>query len=257
MKTILITGGSGSIGKGIAEVLLEKNYKVVLIGRDIERLVNIKNELIKTTKNQHVETFSMDITNEKQVVEVIAKIWENHSIDALINAAGIGEPIDYFKTTDADWMECIQTKLLGTIKTTREVSKLMAQHGRKGNIIIINGTFCYDPHPDFIINSTVNSALSGFTKAASKYLGNKEIRLNTINPWITESESWQNTAKNLANLYKSNAETLNKNFKEMNPLKQFTQVNDIGQTVAFLLSDHAQYINGASINLDGGASVGY
>lgn len=43
----------------------------------------------------------------------------------------------------------------------------------------------------------------------------------------------------------------------MNPLKRFTDVDEIGQTIAFLLSENANYINGASINLDGGASIGY
>ena len=45
----------------------------------------------------------------------------------------------------------------------------MINNEEKGGIVIINGTFCYDPNPDFIINSTVNSALLGFVKAAGKY----------------------------------------------------------------------------------------
>lgn len=103
-----------------------------------------------------------------------------------------------------------------------------------------------------IINSTVNAALLGFTKAASKYLGNHGICLNVVNPWITESESWQNTATNFAKSLNTTLELLNDNFKKMNPLKRFTDVDDIGQTIAFLLSENANYINGASINLDGG-----
>lgn len=113
------------------------------------------------------------------------------------------------------------------------------EHIRLQLIIIINGTFCYDPNPDFIINSTVNAALSGFAKAASKYLGTRGICLNVLNPWITESESWQKTATNLAKFFDTTPESLNENFKKMNPLKRFTDVNDIGHAVSFLLNKKA------------------
>lgn len=257
MKTILITGGSGAICQGVAKVLINDGYKVILVGRDLEKLQRTKNELTCREQENIINTYSMDITDEQQVKSIIAKIWKSHQIDGLVHAAGIGEPVDYFTSTEADWQDCIQGKLMGTIRTTREVAKLMEEHNVNGKIVIINGTFCYDPHPDFIINSTVNAALAGFTKAASKYLGNKGICLNTINPWITDSPSWQTTAENLATLHNTQADILNASFKNMNPLKQFTQVEDIGRTIAFLLNDHTRYINGAFINLDGGASIGY
>lgn len=257
MKTIMITGGSGSIGKGIAKVLLRNNYNVILVGRNQQKLFTTQQELEQATNNRNIMTYTMDISDQDQIESKLQSIWENTSIDGLVNAAGLGEPIDYFSSTKQDWDTSFQSKLWGTINMTKNVAKLMKKHQIKGRIVIINGTFCYDPNPDFIINSTVNAALLGFTKAASKYLGNHGICLNVVNPWITESESWQNTATNFAKSLNTTPELLNDNFKKMNPLKRFTDVDDIGQTIAFLLSENANYINGASINLDGGASVGY
>lgn len=257
MQTIMISGGSGSIGKGIAKILLENNYKVILIGRNQHKLFATQQELEAKTKNKNIIIQAIDITDEDQITQKMKTIWENTAIDGLINAAGLGEPVDFFSSTKKDWDESIQSKLWGTINMTKNVTKLMVEHKKEGKVIIINGTFCYDPNPDFIINSTVNAALSGFTKAASKYLGKHGICLNVINPWITESPSWENTATNLAKLYDTTSEVLNDNFRKNNPLNRFTDVNDIGYTILFLLSKNANYINGASINLDGGASVGY
>ncbi|MBI0031621.1 SDR family oxidoreductase [Gilliamella sp. B14384G15] len=257
MQTIMITGGSGSIGKGIAKVLLNDNYRVILIGRNPHKLFATQQELELETNNKNIITYTIDIRNEVQVASKLLSIWESTPIDGLVNAAGFGEPIDYFSSLKNDWDESFQSKLWGTINMTKNVAKLMMEHEINGKIIIINGTFCYDPNPDFIINSTVNAALSGFAKAASKYLGTRGICLNVLNPWITESESWQKTATNLAKFFDTTPESLNENFKKMNPLKRFTDVNDIGHAVSFLLNKKANYINGASINLDGGASIGF
>ncbi len=257
METIMVTGGTGSIGKGIAKVLLENHYKVILVGRNSDKLSATHQELELLTNNKHILTQIIDITQEDQVAEKLSSIWANTPIDGLVNAAGLGEPIDYFLSTKNDWDESLQSKLWGSINMTKQVTKLMATNKREGKIVIINGTFCYDPNPDFIINSTVNAALSGFTKAASKYLGKHGIRINVINPWITESESWYKTSTRLAQSFSTTAESLNDNFRKMNPLNKFTDVNDIGNAIVFLFSKKAGYINGASINLDGGASIGY
>lgn len=257
MQTALITGGSGSIGHGIARVLLLNDWHVILTGRNQSRLDKARAELISYSNSTNIDVYTIDITEEKSVAQVLAGIWHHRPFDAVVNAAGQGEPIDYFHSTDGDWQASVQSKLLGTTKVIKEAGKLMDIHKRPGKMIVINGTFCYDPHPDFIINITINAALAGFTKAASKYLGARGICLNAINPWITESESWNNTVEHMAASYGTSAEVLNSNFKKMNPLKRFAQVEDIGNAVLFLLSKHADYINGASINLDGGVSVGY
>ncbi|WP_276899763.1 SDR family oxidoreductase, partial [Frischella perrara] len=169
MKTIMITGGSGSIGKGIAKVLLQNNYNVILVGRNQQKLFTTQQELEQATNNRNIMTYTMDISDQNQIESKLQSIWENTSIDGLVNAAGLGEPIDYFSSTKQDWDTSFQSKLWGTINMTKNIAKLMKEHQIKGRIVIINGTFCYDPNPDFIINSTVNAALLGFTKAASKY----------------------------------------------------------------------------------------
>lgn len=257
MQTVVITGGSGSIGQGIARMLLANGYYVILIGRNRSRLEKSRAELIAQTKHNNIDIYTIDITDEADVARGLAEIWHARPFDALVNAAGVGEPVDFFNSTDDDWQASVQSKLLGTTKVIKEAGKLMAIHRRPGKMVVINGTFCYDPHPDFIINSTVNAALAGFTKAASKYLGERGVCLNVINPWITDSASWQNTVEHLAKSHATSADELNSKFRQMNPLKRFTQTEDIGNAVLFLLGERAGYINGASINLDGGVSTGY
>ncbi|AHG22858.1 hypothetical protein Z042_15735 [Chania multitudinisentens RB-25] len=257
-KSAVVTGATGSIGKEIARCLVEKNYKVILVGRSDSKLAQIKKELIGESNNQDsIVTHKIDISSQSSVEQGVAYIDKYYGpIDVLINAAGNGEPTDFFSTTEEDWQATMQAKLMGTIRMTQAVSRMMSKYNG-GKVIIINGTFCYDPDPLFIINSTVNAALAGFTKACSKYLAAKHINLNVINPWITESESWSQTCEKLAKFKDIEKETLDENLKSMNPSKRYANTEDINNAILFLLSENSSFINGASLNIDGGATVGF
>ena len=93
MKTIMITGGSGSIGKGIAKVLLQNNYNVILVGRNQQKLFTTQQELEQATNNRNIMTYTMDISDQDQIESKLQSIWENTSIDGLVNAAGLGHVI--------------------------------------------------------------------------------------------------------------------------------------------------------------------
>lgn len=77
MQTIMITGGSGSIGKGIAKVLLNDNYRVILIGRNPHKLFATQQELELETNNKNIITYTIDIRNEVQVASKLLSIWES------------------------------------------------------------------------------------------------------------------------------------------------------------------------------------
>ncbi|CRY56281.1 3-ketoacyl-ACP reductase [Yersinia intermedia] len=257
-KLAIVTGATGSIGKEIAKCLVESNYKVILVGRSDSKLTQVKNEIASLT-GQHdlVITHKIDISEPLSVDQGVAYIDEYYGpIDVLINAAGNGEPTDFFSTTEDDWQVTMQAKLLGTIRMTQAVTRTMSKY-KSGKVIIINGTFCYDPDPLFIINSTVNAALAGFTKACSKYLATKNINLNVINPWITETESWSETCEKLAEFKGIDKEVLDKNLRSINPSNRYACTEDINNAILFLLSEKSSFINGASLNIDGGATVGF
>lgn len=115
----MISGGSGSIGKGIAKILLENNYKVILVGRNQDKLFATQQELEAKTKNKNIIIQAIYITDEDQITKKMKSIWENTAIDGLINAAGLGEPVDFFSSTKKDWDESIRSKLWGTINMTK------------------------------------------------------------------------------------------------------------------------------------------
>ncbi len=84
-KTAIVTGGYGEIGKAIAKGLGESGYKVVLIGRDKNKLQKASEEIIQTTRNEDINYFAVDLSRKKEI-EGLAKAW-NEQLDVLVNNA--------------------------------------------------------------------------------------------------------------------------------------------------------------------------
>ena len=110
-KTVLITGGSRGIGKGIVTYLAQRGYQIVLnYNRSEQKAKEIKQEL--TSKGYIVEIYQADVSKKEQVKELIQFTIEKfNTIDVLINNAGIDEFKLFTDITDEDWNKIIYTKL--------------------------------------------------------------------------------------------------------------------------------------------------
>jgi 3-oxoacyl-[acyl-carrier protein] reductase len=252
----LVSGATGGIGKAICRCLARTQFKVVMLARDVEKLKKAQEEIEGAEKFERpLEIQQIDISDPANVKSSVAAINSRfQQIELLVHAAGEGPVAPLLETDEALWQKSIQTKLLGTVRLTRAVAPTMVKNNQ-GSIIIINGAFSKEPHPLFPINSSINCGLAGFAKATAQDLGRAGIRVNVIDPGITVTPLWENTALKMADRLGTTEDDLNDMLKEKNPLGRFATPDDVADVVAFLASDKSYYLNGVSITVDGGVTA--
>lgn len=255
-RVALVSGATGGIGSAVCARLLEVGMQVVMLGRDASKLARGQDRLACVAPaNARLSTQVIHIGEFESVSRAVSEVLERHGrITDLVHAAGDGPVGALLETTEQMWDETLQGKLMGTVRLTRAVAAHMVS-ARSGRIVIVNGVFNQEPDPFFPINSTINCGLSGFAKAISRDLGRHGVRVNVVNPGITATPLWDDTCHDLAARLRISADELHQQITDRIPLGTFASPDDVAHTVAFLLSPQARYINGASINVDGGLTA--
>jgi NAD(P)-dependent dehydrogenase (short-subunit alcohol dehydrogenase family) len=254
-KVVLITGASKGIGKAIALALAEEGARLALCARDERDLKLVADEIQHHTKTDiiAVKANTTKLNDIRRFVSTTAKKFNR--IDILINNAGGAHIGGIFQTTDEDWEYHLQFKLMGYIRTAREIIPHLKKNG-SGKIINIIGTAGKEPNPLFMLPGVTNGALINFTKSLSKELEPDNITVNSINPGTTDTPLTEITFKALAEIFQTTPAEIRKSAADLSPQRRIASPEDIARAVVFLTSDAASFINGVSINIDAGKISG-
>lgn len=246
----IISGASGGIGTAIAKKLAE-NYHLILLGRNASKLQSLIESLSKTNAQCQAQYHLVDFEEAQAVVRLEDKLKTyKGKVKALVSSAGV-VPVGALKQVDeADWLKAFQISLMGAVRLVKHFSPLMPS---ESSIVLVNGVLAIQPNPDLIISSAIAGALKNFAKAVSKDLITKSIRVNSVYPSATATPLLERIAATFGGEEVS-SQQVTENIAGDNPMKRIAQPSDVADAVSFLVSNEAQYINGASINIDGGVS---
>jgi NAD(P)-dependent dehydrogenase (short-subunit alcohol dehydrogenase family) len=241
-KIYLITGATGAIGGAIARKLDSLEARLILAGRDIEKIqCFVDHELI--FKNHIV--LNLDLENVGMITDAI-KLLTVHSIkiDGLIYAAGIGE-VRPLKMTTTKFMEKVfNVNFMSFIELVRLINTPKFRNETL-NIVGVSAIGAYQGNATKTAYSASKAAMNAATRCLAVELAEKGVRINTVAPGATYSKMMDE----ILNL-PGGASTLNK-IKE----RQFLGVcspDDIAEGIFFLLSDASRMITGSCLPIDGG-----
>jgi NAD(P)-dependent dehydrogenase (short-subunit alcohol dehydrogenase family) len=248
-RRVVITGASRGLGRAMADELAAEGCALAICGRDRADLERAAKDL--EASGAPVYAAACDVTDPAQVRDFIAAAADAMGgIDILINNAGRAQPGTFASLTDEDWQADIDVKLFAQIRCTREALPHLRASGA-GRVININAVLGKAPHPNFFATSTNRAACLAFSKALSMELAPEGILVNSVNIGYVESSQWDN-------IHRLRAPDVDREefFRQLAqaevPLARFGTADEVSGLVAFLASDRASYITGASIDVAGG-----
>lgn len=182
-KTVLITGGTGGIGKEIAKAALGAGAKVVLVGRNETKLLQTKEELQFGDK---VKILQYDIANNSSILQMVDdafSLFDDKRIDILVNAAGTIDNTDFLHVTEEIFDKIINTNLKATYFVSQEVSRHMIEKGIKGHILNVSSSSAIRPAstPYQLSKWGINGLTRGMANSLLPY----GIVVNAIGPGPT------------------------------------------------------------------------
>ena len=240
-KLILITGSSQGIGLSLAKGFAKAGAKVIINGRNLEKISNVVNQLKKSNRN--IFGVGFDIRDKNEVEKKIFEI-ENRigSIDVLINNAGIHRRASLEELSLDNWNEVIKTNLTSVFFISQCVANNMIKRNR-GRIINITSLNAEMARPTKANYCAAKAGLKMLTKSMATEWGKYNILTNAIGPgyFLTELTKPLSENKEFDGWVK----------KEV-PLGRWGNTEELIGAAIFLASDASSYINGHTIYIDGG-----
>lgn len=238
-KTILVTGASSGIGKATAIACSKMGAKVVITGRNAERLQETYQEL----EGEGHQQIIAELTNEDDMTRLVE---ETPQIDGFVNNAGIGSktPINFIKQSNLQnildvntIVPIMLTKMLLKKKKLQKGASMVLTSSISGVCSVDIGNTLY---------SVSKSAIDGFMKNAAKELAEKGIRVNSVNPGMVNTP---------INDYSNVSEEQMQADLMRYPLKRHGKPEEIAYAIIYLLSDAAAWVTGTALKIDGGYSL--
>lgn len=243
-EVVIITGGSSGMGKYMAKNFAEKGAKVVITGRNEERLNEAKKEIL-ANRDLIVHPFVMDVREPEQVKALVEEtVLKFGTIDSLVNNAAGNFIVPAEKLSINGWNAVVDIVLNGTFYCSHAVGNYWIENGKKGNILNMVATYAWDAGPGVVHSAAAKAGVLSLTRTLAVEWGRKyNIRVNAIAPGPIDRTG------GAEKLWES--EEAAKRTIQSIPLGRLGEPEEIADLAYFILND-AKFMNGEVVTLDGG-----
>lgn len=239
-KVAFVTGGTSGIGEFTAKSFAEHGAKVIVAGRDEEDGTRIVKEIEE--KGGQGLFVKLDITEKEDIKQSVEKTLDAFgTIDILVNGAGIHDSYDTVLDTDEEsYDQLMDINVKGPFLMTKEILPILLEKG-KGTIINVGSQATFVAGPGGSAYVTSKHAIEGFTKQLAYDFGKKGIKANLIAPGFIETPMTEGIEDD--------------RLKDI-PAQRAGKPEEVAALAVFLASDESDYIQGTSIKIDGGWTIG-
>lgn len=244
-QTMLVTGGGSGIGRCTAHELAALGAKVILMGRNEEKLTKTKNEIIE---DGHEAAFAIcDIRKEADVAETIKNILEEHGpISGLVNNAGGQFPAPLAEISQNGFEAVVRTNLTGGFLVSRELYNQCLS--KRGGAIVNIVADMWNGMPNMGHSGAARAGMVNFTKTAAHEWAESNVRVNAVAPGYIISSG--------LDTYDEDTQEIILGLRHHIPQKRLGTEAEVSSAICFLLSPGASYITGDTLLVDGGSPLG-
>lgn len=237
-KTIMVTGASAGIGRGIAIACAKMGAQVVITGRNQERL----QETLSQLEGDNHRIIIADLTNEKERTALVTQL---PMLDGMVQCAGVGSRVPCKMLTQADLDYVMKPNIEAPMLLQ---SELLSQKKikKQASIVFIASAAATMPAVGNAVYSASKAAIIAYAKCLAQELAPRMVRVNCISPTMV----WTDLATSTLSV-----EQL-KEVEKTYPLKRLGTSEDIAYLAVYLLSDTSSWMTGSNVEITGGSQIG-
>ncbi|MEZ3116835.1 SDR family oxidoreductase [Halobaculum sp. MBLA0147] len=248
--TALVTASSSGLGFASAKALTREGADVVICGRTPERLDDAAAELADTPGA--VETVAADLTERGDVTALVeATVEAFGGIDHVVTSAGGVPPGSFADAADRDWYGAYDTLVMSVVWTLREARPHL-EASENGTITAITSTSVQEPIENLILSNVVRRGVIGLVKSLAREWA-PDVRANAVLPGAHETARIEELIEDAIDRGEfDDYDAGLADWADGVPLARIGDPERFGEVVAFLASDAAGFVNGATLPVDGG-----
>jgi len=250
-KVALVSGASKGLGFAVAKALAADGASVSISSRDDKAIANAAQRLERET-GAKVLSMAVDVRDKAAIERWIATVAETFGgIDALMTNSGGPPAGDAISFDDAAWQDAADLLLFSTIRMVRATVPYLAKRGG-GAILVSTSSSVKEPVPNLGLSTVLRASVSAFAKTIAIELAPKGIRVNQIIPGRIDTDRVRHLDEVNAKKQGISVEQAKSKAVSAIPMGRYGQPDEFGRVGAFLLSDAASYMTGATVQVDGG-----
>lgn len=240
-RTVLVTGATLGIGKGIATVFAKNGYNVVLSARNPEKGAQAE-QALKALGNENVMFVPGDVTRLESMQAVVAATLERFGgLDVLCANAGMFPSAKLDVMTEQEWDAIFDVNVKGMLFSIQAALAALKRSGAGRIVITSSITGPVTGYPGWAHYGGTKAAQLGFMRTAAVELARDGITVNAVLPGNIYTEGLQDLGEEYLNTMKASI-----------PMKRLGEVEDIGNAALFFAQETSGYVTGQSLIVDGG-----
>lgn len=245
MKTALITGCNGGLGKTLLKSFAENGYNVIACIFPFQEEFTEYCLKVESDYGIKIKQIVFNSADKEDFIRGLSEIEAvEESIDVLVNNAGISIIKPIFNVEYEDLEKTFMINYFSTVMITKVVAGKMIRQNNGGNIVNITSMVSLGSQPGGTCYDASKSAMNQFTKALSQELAGFNVRVNAVAAAPMNTE-----------MFKNLTEKTQKHATKAIAMKRPAETEEVAKAVLFLSSDDASFITGEILRVDGGAIV--
>lgn len=241
-QVVVVTGAGRGLGAAMVERLADEGARTVVVDIDGEAARQVSESLVD--QGHDSLAIACNVADRAQVSALFRQITDHFGrLDVLVNNAGITRDAAFLKMTDDQWNQVIDVNLTSMFICTQEAARYMVEQ-QSGRIVCISSLSGNEGNFGQANYSAAKAGVIGFVKSLSKELARKGVLINAVSPGFIESEMTTQIPEKVRDKLIARV-----------PQGRGGLPEEVASVVAFLASDDAAYVNGQTLNVNGGIYV--
>lgn len=243
-KTVLVTGATSGIGRATALRFARAGASVAAVGRDRSALKDLQETMCGAGGN--LLAIEADLMSQGALDMIVSRtVDELGGIDVLVNAAGHLTSGTIETTSADDWDNMLNINLRTVFQLMQNALPSLSK--RRGNIVNVSSVTGLRAFPGVLAYCVSKAGLDQLTRCAALELAGKSVRVNAVNPGVVVTEIHKR-----GGMTEEQYAAFLQHSKDTHPLGRVGEASEIAELIAFLASERASWITGATYSIDGG-----